>query len=200
MLLLQPEHLPPRFVHFFKTQEAFSHSSCLILICLIARPSQYPSLINISWTLVLIFAWVCCQVAMFNCAGRKENILQQTQQRNLGQPSQTQISVPLNQPAGVQPKSPASHQRFFANVYLPALKCQILYRTGSIICSKKTKPPPLLISQEQPLLLSPLITEASHPNPESCLNRNPISPCKSTSTSASLECVSQPDPCSAPLR
>lgn len=71
-------------------------------------PFPHEFLINISCNLVLIFARVCCQVAAFNGTGRKENILQQTQQRNLGQPSQAQINAPLKeQPAGAQPKSSA---------------------------------------------------------------------------------------------
>lgn len=71
-------------------------------------PFPHELLINISCNLVLIFARVCCQVATLSGAGRKENISQQTQQRNLGQPRQTQINAPLTeQPAGAQPKSPA---------------------------------------------------------------------------------------------
>lgn len=41
--------------------------------------------------------------------------------------------------------------------------------------------------------------EASRLNPERCFNGNPLSPCKSTSTSASPERASQPDPRSAPF-
>lgn len=79
----------------------------------------------------------CCQVATFNSAARKENS-QQTQQRNLGQPSQTLINVPLkDQAAGVQPRIIRSHPRVVLCVFIfPAIKYQILNKTGSVICSE----------------------------------------------------------------
>lgn len=107
-------------------------------------PFPHELLINISCNLVLIFARVCCQVATLNGAGRKENISQQTQQRNLGQPRQTQINAPLReQPAGAQPKSPARTAVFSHKcLSFPAIKCQILYKTGGIIWSENESHPP----------------------------------------------------------
>lgn len=118
---------------FSENLNPFPTLFCLVLMCEVVSPLPFlhKTLINISWKSVLIFARVCCQVATFSSAARKENISQQTQQRNLGQPSQTQINVALkDQPAG------AHHCLSLCAFIFPAMKCQILNKTGSIICSE----------------------------------------------------------------
>ena len=164
-------------------------------------PLPHKFLIKISCNLVLIFARVCCQVVMFIGAGGEKKHLATNSAKEI------QVSLHKHRRCFAQRATSrcatqiiSSHHGVFLRVFIfPAIKCQIFYKTGIIMCSENESQP-MLVSQKQPALLFSPLKEASHLNPESCFNRNPLSPCKSTSTSASVERVSLPDPLSAPFQ